>query len=208
MRRETRDAFQRHWDAVFPPAHKTKKREERSTVLESGLELNHSADSTTQSTDHAGSSSSNAAPAEEGIAMRTKRRRSSQGAESTTTDATTTTTTTRRKTRRQSIVGVVHFPSTPEPNASDGVARNSSKSKKNTTPLSTRRSPRRPLTRETTSDVCQLCFSDSAVVIMEPCAHSVCVSCWGRLAHTKETDADRAQCPWDRESVTRRGESN
>lgn len=212
MRQETRESFRRHWDAVFPPGPKTKLMAlrdanvtaplEPSPSIGSGLQQSHSsAFIIQQPTDQAVPSSSSAAPAEEGIAMRTKRRRSSQGAE--TTIAATTTTTTRRKTRRQSIVGVVHFPSTPELNDSDSVAKSSSK----TTPLGTQRSPRRPLTQETTSGVCQLCFSDSAVVIMVPCGHRVCDSCWKRLAHIKEADAERseaAQCPWDRESVTRR----
>lgn len=191
---EIRESFRRHWDIVFPPGHKTKLAANIPMALfepSSSLENDAKQDHLALIVPSIDSSSSSTVADEEMIATRTKRRRSFQGAESTS--SATTTTTTRRKTRRQSIVNVVHFRSTPLPNASD-IASKSSKD------AMLGRSPRRPLTQE----ICQLCFSDSVVVTMEPCGHSVCDSCWRRLAQTPETDAGTAQCPWDRESVTRR----
>ncbi|CAI5743235.1 unnamed protein product [Peronospora destructor] len=121
----------------------------------------------------------------------------------------------RRNSRRQSIVSQVDFSS---------IVTN--EAEKKTTAMSCRvtQSSRKSLlprhsangyARETSSleivededeDLCQLCYSEQALVHMNPCDHAVCSSCWSRLSPSSGSNGMSSQCvcPWDREVVTKR----
>ncbi|KAG7386194.1 hypothetical protein PHYPSEUDO_000515 [Phytophthora pseudosyringae] len=120
----------------------------------------------------------------------------------------------RRKARRQSIVSTVELPSVV---VAEGEKQVPDQRK---TPQNSRKSPRprhpaNGYARETSSlemvgdedsDLCQLCYSEQALVHMKPCDHAVCTSCWSRLSPSsgKNGTASRRVCPWDREVVTKR----
>ncbi|KAL3667151.1 hypothetical protein V7S43_008090 [Phytophthora oleae] len=113
----------------------------------------------------------------------------------------------RRKTRRQSITGVVDLPSV-FPTKAEGKL-----TEKRKTPQRSRISPRPrretsslELVGDEDSNLCQLCYSDEALVHMKPCNHTVCPSCWSRLSPSsgKNGTASGRVCPWDREMVMKR----
>ncbi|KAL7686047.1 putative Zinc finger, RING-type [Plasmopara halstedii] len=56
--------------------------------------------------------------------------------------------------------------------------------------------------------LCQLCYSDEALVQMKPCDHKVCSSCWSRLSPSsgKNGTGLRRFCPWDREVVSKQSQ--
>ncbi|TDH67390.1 hypothetical protein CCR75_002009 [Bremia lactucae] len=59
---------------------------------------------------------------------------------------------------------------------------------------------------ENDSSLCQLCYSDEAIVHMEPCGHAVCGLCWSRLSPSPKKAGEKSHrlCPWDREVVTKK----
>ncbi|KAE9149676.1 hypothetical protein PF006_g5861 [Phytophthora fragariae] len=106
----------------------------------------------------------------------------------------------RRKERRQSIVSTVSLP--PAFTSEDEQKKTPRSSN---TPRSTRKSPRPThpangyareasaleMVADQDADLCKLCYSEQALVHMNPCAHAVCVSCWSRLSPSEHDQIDR-----------------
>lgn len=160
--------------------------------------------------DTAGSAQEVAPGTEEGVASsgRSKRRRSAQESSPVPDTPAASSQTTRRRSRRQSMVGVVDISLTDDSEEKDDPESSSA-------PLPTRKSPRRRQSTTPTrssgkkgTEVCELCYSEDAVVHMKPCNHSVCGTCWTRLAPALSLSSgevgETRMCPWDRELVTKR----
>ncbi|CAI5731262.1 unnamed protein product [Peronospora farinosa] len=123
----------------------------------------------------------------------------------------------RRESRRQSIVSQVDYSLIVTSEAEEKTAATNCR-----VPQSSRKSlfPRHSANgyaRETSSleivedkdsDLCQLCYSEKALVHMNRCDHAVCSSCWSRLSPSsgKTGISLRRVCPWDCEVVTNESE--
>ena len=121
----------------------------------------------------------------------------------------------RSESRRQSIVSQADFSSIVTNETEEKTAAISCKATQSSQKSLLSRHSANEYARDTSSleivededsDLCQLCYSEQALVHMNPCDHAVCFSCWSRLSPSsgKNAISSRRVCPWDREVVTKR----
>lgn len=121
-----------------------------------------------------------------------------------------------RKARRQSIVGVVQLDlnedgaeEKAEMNSGTSILkRKSPRRRQSTTPSKEEQAEENSEKKGNQSPLCELCYNEVALVRMNPCDHSVCTTCWVRLAPASSPASEMSDvarmCPWDRELVTKR----